>query len=103
MTANYTKLQNYVLQMHSIQVIPATVYLFEATNLLQAMALAINLEPSDKLNRSCYIIDATVLSAANPESQPSLRGIKPHPARTRIRMPGRQQVGLIAKYKTTIA
>jgi hypothetical protein len=42
--------------MLSIKVIPATINFLEATNLVQAMALAINLEAGQKLYSTRHII-----------------------------------------------
>ena len=68
------------LQVFTIKVIPSAVNFFETADLVQAMALAIDLEARDELYLSQRVIGPTCFCATYFQAKPMLTLVEPNPA-----------------------
>jgi hypothetical protein len=86
-----------------IKVIPAAIDFLKATILVKTMALDVNFEASDKLNEAGIVIRPTCFCGTYAESKPTLPFVKAYLTGACIRVPGGQQIRLVAERKTTVA
>ncbi len=71
--------------------------------LVKTMTLAVDFEAGDKLNEAGIVIRPTCFRGTYAESKPTLPTVQAHLTRACIRVPGGQQIGLVAERKTTVA
>jgi len=89
--------------MLPIKVIPAAIDFLKATDLVQAMAPAVDFKTRNKLDDAFTVTRPTSLGGPYTEPQPTLCVVQAHRAWSLIRMPGRQQIGLVAEYEAAVA
>ena len=74
----------------------------KAASLVQPVAPSVYLEPRDEFYVAHRVARGTLLGVANAQTQPALLAVKAHPAGARVRVPGAQQIGLVAQHKGAI-